>query len=115
MEEKKAKSIVMGSWKNKIVASCLLEERDKKDFTIDHGEVFGPILNKEHYQRCADAMKFMESDPILRNTHKFYEMTIEEMWEHQMKKCRRAFELDREKWFYKHKCNQIIWSSVMLG
>jgi len=46
----------------------------------------------------------MESDPVLRNTHKFYEMTVEEMWEHQMKKTRRAFELDKKKWFIDHRC-----------
>lgn len=57
----------------------------------------------------------MDSDPILRNTHKFYDMGREEMWQTQMKKFRRAFELDKEKWFHQHECNKIFWSYTGLG
>ena len=58
----------------------------------------------------------MESDPILNNTHKFYDMNKEEMWEHHMKKLKRAKELDTEgKWFDKHECNQTIWGFAHLG
>jgi len=32
--------IIPGSWKNKIVASCLQEERDKQDFNLDPSEIF---------------------------------------------------------------------------
>lgn len=35
----------------------------------------------------------IKNDPILINSHKFYEMTKEEMWIDQMKKLRRAYEL----------------------
>ena len=48
--------VVMGSWKNKVVASCLQEERDNQDFKISKDEIFGPILNKEHHQRAEEAV-----------------------------------------------------------
>lgn len=34
----------------------------------------------------------MESIPSLHNSHKFYEMTIEEMWIDHMKKLRTTYE-----------------------
>ena len=43
--------ITMGSWKNKIVASCLQEERDKQDFTIGQNDVFGVILDKNQWEK----------------------------------------------------------------
>jgi len=57
----------------------------------------------------------MQSDPILKNTNKWYEMTTEEMWEFHMKKTNRAWQLNKEKWFINHRCNDIIWSHPMHG
>jgi CMP-N-acetylneuraminic acid synthetase len=36
------------------------------------------------------------NDPVLKNSHKFYEMTREEMWIDHMKKLRRAYELQKD-------------------
>jgi hypothetical protein len=80
----KQKQPTPGSWKNKIVASDLQDERDKCDFDAKKGNGFEGILNQEYILRFKDALSFMESDPILENTHKFYDMTKEEMWTHHM-------------------------------
>ena len=111
-----SKQPIQGSWKNKIVASDLQEERDKQDFDSTKGGGLVGVLNQDYSQRLWDALAFMESDPILKNTHKFYEMTKEEMWEHHMQKLKRARELDTDgKWFQKHECNYTIWGYVHLG
>jgi hypothetical protein len=71
--------IIEGSWKNKIVASCLQEERDKQDFKLGPFEsITNGVLHKEHYQKAREAQEFVENHPILRNTHDWYEMTREE-------------------------------------
>ena len=49
-----AKKIVHGSWKNKIVASDLQEERDKKDFTGDLND----ILDKSSLKGYIESMNF---------------------------------------------------------
>ena len=43
----------------------------------------------------------MESDPALKNTHLFYEMTREEQMEYQYKKVRKLYELYRHKYLDK--------------
>ena len=116
MSKTKTRQPTQGSWKNKIVASDLQEERDKKDFDSELGGGFVGILNKEYTQRFRDALAFMESDPVLMNSHKFYEMTKDEMWLHHMQKLKRAKELDTDgKWFEKHECNHTIWGYAHLG
>ena len=86
MQSKKDESskIIPGSWKNKIVASCLQEERDKKDFTVGETEIVDTLLDKEYYQRYFDSQQLMMSDPILRNKHTFYEMDRDEMYYRSM-------------------------------
>jgi len=81
----------MGSMKNKIVASCLQEERDKCDFDATLGGGIFSLLDKEFHERALDAMKFCRDDPILRNHHEYYDMTREEKWKLGMKKLNRAY------------------------
>ena len=66
------------------------------------------ILDEEHYRQHFESIKLMESDPVLRNDHRFYDMTREEMWINGFKKMRRTFELDRVKWFENIECNQYL-------
>ena len=46
-----------------------------------------------------DWMNLIDNDPILRNTHKFYEMTREEAIEYNLKKMRRLYELKKDTLF----------------
>jgi hypothetical protein len=71
----------MGSIKNKIVASDLEEERNKCNFNKDEltDILFG---GREIYEEIKADLDIMESDPILRNTEKWYDFTREEMFEH---------------------------------
>ena len=94
----KPKPIIQGSWKNKIVASCLQDERDAKDFEITEDEVLDK-LPRESFKRFKEIAELLESDPILRNSHTHYEKTREEMWYTSMQKFRRVYEIDRKKWF----------------
>ena len=68
------KPIIYGSIKRGIVSSDLLEERAKKDFAGG----FTHLYDQKHFQRLMDAVDFLESDPGLMNSHKFYEMTRQE-------------------------------------
>lgn len=64
--------------KNKVVSSDLLEERSKRDFEIEGNNIFRHVdyyMDFEHYESMD---KFCENDPILRNSHLFYDMTREE-------------------------------------
>ena len=57
----------------------------------------------------------LESDPELRNTHKFYEMNQEEVQLFQMKRLRRAYELKKDEWFVNHDPWQLRWSYLLQG
>ena len=51
----------------------------------------------------------------MRSTEKFYEMTREEMWINHMQAARRAFELDKKKWFLDHHPSLPRFSDGRLG
>ncbi len=87
-----------GSIKDKIVAPDLLEERAKRNFNVQELTLAlaGGQQNFDEYIRN---VKFIESDPILRNSEKFYDMTREEQMEVLFKKIRRSFELDRKTYY----------------
>jgi hypothetical protein len=63
--------IVHGSIKNKIISSDLIEERAKKDFTGS----FLDLYDQSTLTRAKESYAFMESDPRLHNSHKFYDKT----------------------------------------
>jgi hypothetical protein len=67
----------LGSIKNKIVATDLQEERDKGNF---NKEEMSEILyeDKAFLSLYRDWIRVMESDKVLTNTEKWYEMTREE-------------------------------------
>ena len=54
----------------------------------------------EYYQGMIERVKDLENDPIMKNTHDFYDMTREETMVDQCKRVRRAFEKDRKKYFF---------------
>ena len=68
------KQIVEGSWKRKIVSSDLLEERQKCDF--DKKEAVAKLVDEKMIKETFDLL-WMQKDPILKNTHKFFDMTRE--------------------------------------
>jgi len=75
------KKIIQGSVKNKIVSSDLQDERDKKDFNDNDGNLFSDLWDLPFPNNQARKNMFMKAcidDPILRNSHKFYEMSREE-------------------------------------
>ena len=84
--------IVDGSMKNKITSSDLLNERKNRDFDISTNPFF-EILDKGYLKSQENNWEMIKNDPIIKNSHKFYEMTREEMWIDHMKKLRRAYEL----------------------
>ena len=102
---------VQGSWKNKITASELAEER--KNCLIDKDELFKFMVGDD---QTLILMKKVEEDikhhPFIRNSHKYYEMTRQETQVMWMKKLKYIWDnLDRKlyfdhdpnlkfKWFY---------------
>lgn len=91
-----------GSIKNGVVGSDLLEERAKCNFVqkdLTHF-LFG---GEQSYKQFQDWISDMESDPILKNSHHYYELSKEEGYKHQLQKMRRLFELNRTKYFLEAK------------
>ena len=72
--------IVYGSIKRKIVSSDLIQERANRDFDDENGEVlFKTLCVGGPFEHRQEFLKVLDSDPILQNSHKFYEMTSEEL------------------------------------
>jgi hypothetical protein len=40
----------------------------------------GKVFNREYYERLDEIYTLVDSDPILRSSHHFYEMNREEKW-----------------------------------
>ena len=77
MSQDKKNKVVYGSVKNKITASDLIEERKSKNFK---SEFLLHDLGLYHYSHLRDSLdKIMAADPIMRNTHKFYELSPAEL------------------------------------
>ena len=55
----------------------------------------------------------MENDDVLRNTEKWYDMTREEQIEHNFKRARRAYDLNKEKYYHNYEVTYIPWFSAM--
>lgn len=95
--------IVYGSIKNKVVSSDLLAERANRDFDDENGKA---LINRfdlgGFFHQREEIQKVIENDPLLRNTHKYYEMSTEEMQTFQMKRLRRAYEIKKDEWFVNH-------------
>jgi len=73
-----SQSKVQGSMKNKIVATELVEERNNCNF--DQDELWSLYFKDPEANRIkAKAEHDVENDPIMRNTHKYYEWTLEEV------------------------------------
>ena len=80
------------------MASDLLEERAKCNF--DQKEFQNIVRGKEDVEYYKEIVATMESDPILKNSHKYYDMTREEQMVDSMKKAKRGFELKGPKFFF---------------
>ena len=55
----------------------------------------------------------MENDDVLRNTEKWYDMTREEQIEYNFKRARRAYDLNKEKYYHNYDVTYIPWFSAM--
>ena len=76
MNQKPTKKAVRGSWKNKLVASELADERAKCDFNKKEAlDILWPAIQ---IAKINDASQKMDEHPELANTHKFYDMTRSE-------------------------------------
>ena len=64
---------IIGSIKKGIVASDLKDERAKCNF--DQKEFCNLVRGKDDVDYFKKVVATMESDPILRNSHKYYDMT----------------------------------------
>jgi len=76
----------------------LIKERNNGNFDSKEIAVF-MRGGQENYDKYNDFITTMENDPILCSSHKFYEMTREEMMISQSQKLRRLWDLDKEKYF----------------
>lgn len=102
-----------GSIKDKIVAPDLLEERAKRNF--DAEELTHALYGgKQGYDEYVRIHTFIESDPILRNDEKFYEMTREEQMEVLFKKVRRSYELDKDNYYLNQGESYFHWAASVL-
>ena len=102
---------IIGSIAKGIVASDLLEERKKCNF--DQEEFFNLILTKKHVDYFKRSIEIMESDPILKNTHKYYDMTREEQMVLGMQKVKRGVQLHGFKFFQEDEmpgANALLWN-----
>ena len=70
--------VVYGSIKNKVTASDLIKERANCDFDPNYGKGMMAIADEHYRQRFVEAVEFTQNDPVMKNSHKFYEMTREE-------------------------------------
>ena len=76
---------VAGSWKNKVTATELVEERANKNF--DQNQLANFLYgNKKDLASLYRQWDMQKKDPMLANTHKFYEMTVKEKKLYQFKK-----------------------------
>lgn len=55
----------------------------------------------------------MESDELLKNNEKWYEMTREEQMETVIKKSRRVYELDKETYYQNYESSSFSWYNIM--
>ena len=100
----------IGSIAKGIVATDLLEERKKCNF--DQEEFWNLIWTKKHVDYYKKTIKMMESDPILMNSHKYYDMTRQEQMVNSMEKIKRGYQLYGTKYFFDEKpgANQLLWN-----
>ena len=95
-EGQETKLRVAGSIKNKITATELVEERAKKNF--DQVQVQNFLWgSKSDYNSMQARLEEMKNDPMLANTHKYYEMTTKEKKLHQYKKMNHIWRTYPEK------------------
>ena len=55
----------------------------------------------------------MESDPVLRSHHSFYDMTREEQLTSLLAKARRVYEIDKEKYYHNYEISAFQWFYAM--
>ena len=78
-------NIVQGSIKNNIVASDLIKER--KNCNFDQEEMFSIYYSNVEVRKIKAKADFdAANDPIMKNTHKYYEWSPKEIQENWMRK-----------------------------
>ena len=100
-----------GSIKNRVVASDLEEERLKANFnSTELSEAWWG--DRQTWEEYKDLTSLIDSDPVLRNTNEWYDMTREEQWETLFKKARRFYEIDKKRFYTEYKSTYIPWYSA---
>lgn len=69
--------------------------------------------SKEKWEEYKAQMHDMESDPVLCNTEKWYDMTREEQLELGFQRARRVYELNKSKYYHNYEVSYIPWYSAM--
>ena len=89
---------VQGSIRNNIVATELVGERSKCNF--DQEEMYRIYYSNPEIRKIKAKADFnAANDPIMKNTHKYYEWSPKEIQENWMKKLQRAWKVDKEFYF----------------
>ena len=81
------------------MATELLDERAKCNFDMKELEDFINLIPdniKAHYEKVKNDV---DNDPELQLTHKYYEMTPEEIQQMWMRKMNRLYKIDRKTYF----------------
>ena len=105
---------VQGSIKNNIVATELVEERSNCNF--DQEELFNIYCSNPKVIEWKAKAEFDEAnDPIMKNTHKYYEWSPKEIQENWMRKLNRAWQLDKKFYFQMRPHAQYMWYDTHQG
>ena len=108
-----ANTRIPGSWKNKVVASDLQEERDKCDFDMQEAKALTARHGK--LQDAAAAVEVIDKHPALQNSHKFYDMTRAEKMKDWFRKTNYAYKLKKKEWFTDTRGGDYSWSYALHG
>lgn len=97
---------VLGSVRNKVVATELQEERDSGP-KFDRKEMTMALWKYDWvYEQVQHDFDLMEKHPILANNHKFYDSSRHELNMHWMKKVNFMANYDR-KYFFNGYCHPL--------
>ena len=94
------------------MATDLLEERAKRNFDMQEMTV-ALLGGQKKYDEVMSFYKFGESDPILRNSEKFHDLSREEEMELLLKKARRIYDLDKKTYYEDADEAYFSWSGVL--
>jgi hypothetical protein len=87
--------------KDKIVHPDLQAERDGACFDNDELKTF-LMGGAETRKEAEDFRALIENEPLLKPSHKWFDMTREEKMEQMYKRMERLYQIDKEKYYLKY-------------